>query len=149
MTQEFINIGTLPNDGEGDPLRTAFQKINNNFSQLFSTTSNTSESYTVGPAANQVIYESPANVFTQGKFQINSNNTENQDSQNIILTVGKTTNNTAVKFTGYGTVFNGNAVARYDMDINNGNVRILCSPLSDMVLKHFIASDITWDGLGA
>ena len=26
MTQEIINIGTTPNDGEGDPLRTAFAK---------------------------------------------------------------------------------------------------------------------------
>ena len=33
-TQEIINIGTLPNDGEGDPLRVAFAKINNNFSNL-------------------------------------------------------------------------------------------------------------------
>ena len=31
MAQEIINIGTLPNDGEGDPLRVAFGKINNNF----------------------------------------------------------------------------------------------------------------------
>ena len=35
MSQEIINIGTLPNDGSGDPLRVAFQKINNNFTQLF------------------------------------------------------------------------------------------------------------------
>jgi hypothetical protein len=35
MTQELINIGTLPNDGTGDPVRVAFQKINNNFSQVF------------------------------------------------------------------------------------------------------------------
>ena len=33
MTQEIINVGAQPNDGEGDPLRTAFEKVNNNFSQ--------------------------------------------------------------------------------------------------------------------
>jgi hypothetical protein len=33
--QEVINIGALPNDGQGDPLRVAFQKINNNFAKLF------------------------------------------------------------------------------------------------------------------
>ena len=43
MTQEIINIGAQPNDGEGDPLRTAFAKINNNFTQLFSTEFSTSE----------------------------------------------------------------------------------------------------------
>jgi hypothetical protein len=32
--QEFINIGATPNDGNGDPLRVAFGKINNNFSNL-------------------------------------------------------------------------------------------------------------------
>ena len=35
MTQEVIDIGAAPNDGLGDPLRTAFAKTNNNFSQLF------------------------------------------------------------------------------------------------------------------
>lgn len=36
MAQQYINIGTAPNDGAGDPIRTAFGKTNNNFSQLFS-----------------------------------------------------------------------------------------------------------------
>lgn len=35
MAQEIINIGAVANDGAGDPLRTAFTKTNNNFSQLF------------------------------------------------------------------------------------------------------------------
>lgn len=37
MAQEVINTGSLPNDGKGDNLRTAALKINNNFSQLFTT----------------------------------------------------------------------------------------------------------------
>jgi hypothetical protein len=35
MAQEVINTGTLPNDGKGDTLRIAGQKINNNFFELF------------------------------------------------------------------------------------------------------------------
>lgn len=35
MSQQIINIGTLPNDGTGDPLRTAYGKINDNFNELF------------------------------------------------------------------------------------------------------------------
>jgi hypothetical protein len=35
MAQEIISIGTTANDGAGDPIRTAFGKTNNNFSQLF------------------------------------------------------------------------------------------------------------------
>jgi hypothetical protein len=36
MTQQIINVGATPNDGAGDPIRTAFTKCNNNFSQLYS-----------------------------------------------------------------------------------------------------------------
>ena len=35
MTQQSINIGSAANDGTGDPLRTAFDKINDNFSELY------------------------------------------------------------------------------------------------------------------
>ena len=37
MAQLIIDVGTAPNDGLGTPLRTAFQYINTNFTQLFST----------------------------------------------------------------------------------------------------------------
>jgi Chaperone of endosialidase len=36
MTQQIINVGPAPNDGQGDPIRTAFIKTNDNFSQLYS-----------------------------------------------------------------------------------------------------------------
>lgn len=39
MAQQTINIGSSPNDGAGDPLRTAFQKCNDNFTELYSTPS--------------------------------------------------------------------------------------------------------------
>lgn len=35
MSQYTINIGALPNDGTGDPLRTAFNETNLNFDQVF------------------------------------------------------------------------------------------------------------------
>lgn len=37
MAQQIINIGSAPNDGAGDPLRTAFDKCNNNFTDLYTT----------------------------------------------------------------------------------------------------------------
>ena len=60
---EIINIGTLPNDGSGDPLRVAFEKINNNFSNLYSTGWFTTDTYTIGNTAGQVIFETPANLY--------------------------------------------------------------------------------------
>jgi hypothetical protein len=35
MTKQTINIGTSANKGDGDPLRTAFTKINSNFTELY------------------------------------------------------------------------------------------------------------------
>lgn len=35
MSQQTINIGAAPNDGTGDPLRTAFDKTNDNFDELY------------------------------------------------------------------------------------------------------------------
>lgn len=35
MTQQLINVGTSINDGTGDPLRTAMEKSNSNFTELY------------------------------------------------------------------------------------------------------------------
>ena len=35
MAKQTINIGSAANDGTGDPLRTAFDKINDNFQELY------------------------------------------------------------------------------------------------------------------
>jgi hypothetical protein len=145
MTQEIINIGAQPNDGEGDPLRTAFQKINNNFTQLFSTDFSTSESYTVGTST-QLIFQAPVATFTQGVFQLNSMDTASANSQNITLTASITNNQAALKWNGHSTLFLGDPITRYDMDISGANIRILVTPIVDSTLYHFIASQITFTG---
>ena len=35
MAKQVINLGTSPNKGDGDPLRTAFDKVNDNFDELY------------------------------------------------------------------------------------------------------------------
>lgn len=39
MSQQNINIGTSANDGTGDPLRTAFSKTQDNFTELYAAVS--------------------------------------------------------------------------------------------------------------
>lgn len=39
MTQQVINIGSAPDDGTGDPTRTAFNKTNQNFTELYARSS--------------------------------------------------------------------------------------------------------------
>jgi hypothetical protein len=147
-TLEIVNVGALPNDGEGDPLRVAFQKINNNFANLWSTGFFTSNTYTVGNTAGQIIFETSKSTFTQGIFQIRSSDPGTPDSQDIMIQAQITNNLDGVKFTAYGTSFNGNAVCSYDMSVLGSNVRITVNPLVDAVLEHFISSQITYMGNG-
>lgn len=145
--QEWINVGAAPNDGTGDPLRTAFQKINNNFSNLFYTTTSTSDAYSVGLEANQVLLEIPVSEFTQGVFQIRSNDVNSSASQDITLTAQLTHNAIGVKFSGYGTTFsNTTGICNYDMDVVAANVRILTNPIANTTIFHFIASQVTFTG---
>jgi len=65
MTYEFVNVGAAPDDGNGDPLRTAYIKINNNFANLqqAGTTRITNGlSNVIIPDANGNIYMGVANV---------------------------------------------------------------------------------------
>jgi hypothetical protein len=52
MTKQTINIGQSPNDKSGDPLRTAFTKVNANFTELYANLS----SYLPNPAGNQGLF---------------------------------------------------------------------------------------------
>jgi len=145
-TYEIINIGVLPNDGLGDPLRVAFGKINNNFANLFATTSLTSNATTVGNAPEQVIFSTPVNGFTQGMFQIRSTDPGTIDSQYVTINAQITNDLSNVKFSAYATTFNGNVLTRYNMDVLGGNVRLLLNPLVNTNMFHFINSQVTYQG---
>lgn len=150
--QEIVIIGALPNDGQGDPLRVAFGKINNNFANLFSTSISTETVYTVGNVANQVIFETTANTFTMGNFQIKSADPGTVDQQNIELFSQISSNLADIKWTGSGGTLFGSVLGQYDMDIDSGNVRILFSPdtsnVTSQSVSHFITSQISFAGAG-
>jgi hypothetical protein len=65
MTYELVYVGAEPDDGNGDPLRTAYIKINNNFislSQVGTTRITNGSSNVIIPAADGNIYAGVANV---------------------------------------------------------------------------------------
>ena len=146
MAIELVNIGANPNDGEGDPLRVAFSKINNNFAFIQTASSNLAEAVTLDDTPDQVIFEYNANIFTQGLFQIKSYNEDNNDSQEVMLQAQLSNDGANIKFTGYGSSFFGNNVCTYDMSVISGNVVVTVSPLVNEVLNHFISYQITWTG---
>jgi hypothetical protein len=139
---EVINVGAVPNDGEGDPLRTAFQKINYNFELVNQTGVFTADGYSEGLAPDQVIFETPVTLFTQATIQINSQNVDTTDSQNITLNAAISNDGTEVSWTGHSTLFRGDPLLTYDMDVVGGNVRILVNPLVDATVYNFITGSI-------
>lgn len=146
MAITLVNVGTLPNDGEGDPLRVAFQKINNNFVYLQQTSTNISSAVSVGVTEHQVIWEYPADEFTQAVLQVQSYREDNNDSQNAFLGVQIYNNGASVKYAVYGLTNVENWLTTYDMDVSGGNVRLLVNPLQDQVIQHFIAYQVTYAG---
>lgn len=66
MTIEIINVGAVPNDGLGDPLRDAYIKCNNNFAELYSrlqTTAPTTIYGSAGDLAGMTSYDSSGNFY--------------------------------------------------------------------------------------
>ena len=145
-TQEIINIGTLPNDGEGDPLRVAFAKINNNFSNLFPTAINTSVSYSVGTTPCQLIFETDANTFTMAQLYVYAADPTGNSSQSMQLNAQINQDLDNAKFSAIGTSVFGNALTTYSMQVSGGNVQLLANPIQDTTIFHFIGSQIIWTG---
>lgn len=146
MAIELVNIGANPNDGEGDPLRTAFSKINNNFIWTQQTATLTTSSVTLDDAPDQVIWEYPADEFTQVLFQVQSYREDNNDSQNALIGASIYNDLSDVKFIVYGVTNVGNWLTNYDMDVSGGNVRLIVNPLQDTAITHFISYQVTYSG---
>ena len=99
MAQQFIDFGSFPNDPAADPIRSAFQKIQNNFSDLYNTTltSGVSE-LTVGPGLAQ--NRTTGNIYITTAFPNISINTSNS----LLVGIGAATSNTATS-SSYNTPF--------------------------------------------
>ena len=82
MVKQVINVGANANDGTGDDLRTAMQKINTNFSELYGTTAE----------ANDLVEDITPQLGG------------NLDLQNFIITTGLTNGNISLQPNGTGSV---------------------------------------------
>jgi len=248
ITLENINIGNLANDGTGDPLRVAFTKINNNFSNLagtgssgpdgsiqyktgnatigtsslvFDTPSNqlninaniipisgaivnigNANNYvsglylsgnalhvgninlvesgnvitfpvtgsstdraslsgisnisvvnnisignnsslcfsinTANSAVNQVLYTRDPTTFVSMTAKIISKDPVTLNSQSVTLSITKRQDNSLSDFSAHSTMFSGPPVTRYNVDINNGLLRVMVSPIFNEVLNHIV-----------
>jgi hypothetical protein len=117
LNQQDIDVGTSPNNGQGDPIRTAFTKTNNNFSQLYSIPQSsppTTLTGTTGDFAGMYAYDSTyfyycfanytgnstiwAQITQAGNVSVtainngNSNVAINGSGANAIVSIGGTSN---------------------------------------------------------
>lgn len=60
MAKQLINIGKTVNDRSGDPLRVAFDKANQNFTELYALTAGSGADFT------EVVQDAAASLFTTG-----------------------------------------------------------------------------------
>ena len=90
---QTINVGNLVNDGLGDDLRTAFQKVNANFADLNAGLTITASN--VGNAAG--IFKAKVNNDLQFKTLVSGDKILIQESENF-LTVNSTQEDAFIKF---------------------------------------------------
>jgi hypothetical protein len=75
MTLQVINVGNSPNDGQGDAIRNAYIKCNNNFAELYSRvqdTAPTSPTGTVGDAAGMLAFDTTYLYVCVGNYDTSS-----------------------------------------------------------------------------
>jgi hypothetical protein len=85
MAKQIINIGQTANDKSGDPLRTAFSKVNSNFDELYALV--TSEL----PGLEELAQDYTAGMFVNGThsgISINYNDSSNTLNLNVTIDGG-------------------------------------------------------------
>lgn len=157
MTQEIINVGSTPNDGLGDPIRTAFIKSNSNFTQLYNRVKETPPTTGIGAAGDQegmtaydtgifyycfadyngvtpiwIAIESAANISTSSIGNGTTTMSIPNVNGNVLVSVGGTSNvviltSTGINTAGYVTA-TGNITGNYF--VGNGSLLTGLSPSS-------------------
>ena len=91
MSQQTINIGSAANDGTGDPLRTAFDKINDNFNEVYDklgvsslsdiTLTGSTRTNTITNGDLTIDANGTGKVVIEGDLVVNGTNTQIETSQ--------------------------------------------------------------------
>jgi len=114
MAQQIIDVGAVPNDGEGDPIRTAFIKTNDNFTELFAGGASTniangtsnvnveaSANVTVGVAGNTITTFATTGLYTNGIISASGNvQAGNVRTTGLVSASGNVFSGSALRTTG-------------------------------------------------
>ena len=84
MAQQIINTGNTANDGTGDPLRTAFTKVNNNFTEVYNTSNGAFNRANIALQTSQSSYNAINLITTNAEFQFIEITGTHDPSGNIV-----------------------------------------------------------------
>jgi hypothetical protein len=130
-TGDLIAIGNVTSTGN--------ISINGGIGLNGGITVNSANLTTTTNTANQVIYEIPVSTVTTVRFQITSAVQANNDAQTASISVTKRNDGITAKHAVFGTLFTGNAVTRYNVDVAYGNIRLMVSPIANTEILHIFS----------
>jgi hypothetical protein len=130
-TGDLIAIGNVTSTGN--------ISINGGIGLNGGITVNSANVTTTTNTANQVLYEIPVSTVTTVRFQITSAVQANNDAQTASISVTKRNDGISAKHAVFGTLFTGNAVTRYNVDIAYGNIRLMVSPIANTEILHIFS----------
>jgi hypothetical protein len=164
MSPDIINVGASPNDGQGDPIRTAFIKTNANFSTLFALPNPTPPVSLVGKAGDipgmyaynadyfyycfgtwngsTIIWAQVAQINSVSVNKINNGNSNVSiagANANVTVTVNSIAN--LATFSTAGLSVNGNITGNYFIG-NGSQLTGIISSYSNANVANFIASSV-------
>ena len=128
MAREIINVGAAPNDGQGDPIRTAFIKTNSNFGELYSrlqTVPPVALTGSVGDVAGMTAYDAEYYYYCFANYDGSTdiwNQVPNAAQANVTAVLA-TGNITADYYIGDGSQLT-NIIAGAGPELINGNTNI-------------------------
>lgn len=123
MTRQVINVGSTANDGTGDGLRTAYIKCNDNFQELYNTTT------------------TPIQIVNGTSSMAVAN------SANVTISIAGSSN--IVNFAGTVTEFTGNIDVSTDLKVGNSLTITQDVTIGDqLIVTGTFGSDVVPDGTG-
>ena len=117
MTRLGINTGSNPNDGQGDPLRVAMGKINNNFVEIYNTFGDGVTLDSIPDVAENLTGNPIINV--SGISNVGVTTTEHLEVRNI-TSIGIVT---AVQFVGDGSQLSNVTALPTGLEVLDNNIR--------------------------
>lgn len=114
MAKQVINIGAAANDGTGDPLRTAFDKVNDNFTELYS--DDTGDVDSVNGQTGTVLLDS--DDITQGSSNLYNQTHTGDVTGSTALTIA----NDVINYDKLGAEFTTSAALATDVDFSSAQV---------------------------